>query len=82
MKSSQYVYTCPECSHEITCPFTPARPAPPCSNHDSPAFSDSGDSAELDIPEECPACGEAIDQDAALEDAQNIADNTPDPSES
>jgi hypothetical protein len=26
--------------------FTPERPAPACSNHDSPAFSDCGDSAE------------------------------------
>ena len=27
---------------------TPGRPAPPCSNHDSPAFSDSGDAALIE----------------------------------
>lgn len=26
--------------------FKPSRPAPACQNHDSPAFSDSGDDAE------------------------------------
>lgn len=36
---------------------TPARQAPPCSNPDSPAFSDSGDPAEIEGPTECPACG-------------------------
>lgn len=29
--------------------FTPGRQAPPCSDHDSPAFSDSGDPAEWRI---------------------------------
>ena len=28
--------------------FHPSRPAPACSDHDSPAFSDSGDDAEAD----------------------------------
>lgn len=28
--------------------FTPSREAPPCSNHDSPAYSDCGDDAEFD----------------------------------
>lgn len=27
---------------------TPSRPPPPCSNHDSPAFSDPGDPGEVD----------------------------------
>jgi len=66
----QYTYEC-ECGHEIVCDFTPARPAPPCSDHDHPSFSDSGDAAELDIPEECPKCHAPIDEDKALEDAQN-----------
>ena len=35
--------------------FTPGRPAPNCSNHDSPAFSDSGDDMEFDVTSvECP----------------------------
>lgn len=29
--------------------YLPERPAPPCSNPDSPAFSDSGDPDELEI---------------------------------
>ena len=29
--------------------YTAGRPAPPCSNPDSPAFSDSGDPPELEI---------------------------------
>ena len=28
---------------------TPGRPAPPCQDHDSPAFCDSGDPIEVDI---------------------------------
>jgi hypothetical protein len=28
--------------------FTPSRPAPACSNHDSPAFSDCGDDADFE----------------------------------
>lgn len=31
-----------------TARVTPSRPPPPCSNPDSPAFSDSGDPAEVD----------------------------------
>ena len=29
--------------------YTPARPAPACSNHDSPNFSDCGDDEEIEI---------------------------------
>ena len=29
--------------------YTPERPAPRCSNHDDPAFSDPGDSEEFEI---------------------------------
>lgn len=70
-----YTYKCPHCSNELECEFTPSRPAPACSNHDSPAFSDPGDGAELDIPEECPECEEAIDLNKALEDAQELQHN-------
>lgn len=48
---------CPECDCEIDIKFKPERPAPACSNHDSPAFSDSGDPADIDYPDECPECG-------------------------
>jgi hypothetical protein len=33
---------------EIEAVFTPGRPAPFCQDHDSPDFSDSGDSEEVD----------------------------------
>jgi len=51
-------YLCPneECEKSIEVTFTPDRPAPPCSDHDSPAFSDPGDPGELDFPEQCPHC--------------------------
>jgi len=29
--------------------FTPSRPAPSCSNHDSPVYSDSGDDPDFDM---------------------------------
>jgi hypothetical protein len=32
----------------VTGKGTPGRPPPPCSNHDSPAFSDAGDPTECD----------------------------------
>jgi hypothetical protein len=34
---------------EIVGRFTPSRPAPKCSDHNSPAFSDPGDSAEVEL---------------------------------
>jgi hypothetical protein len=33
---------------EIECVFIPGRPAPPCQDPSSPAFSDCGDSEEID----------------------------------
>lgn len=33
---------------EVEADFRPGRPAPPCSNPDDPAFSDTGDPAEWD----------------------------------
>ena len=34
---------------EIEADYTPERPAPPCRDHDSPRFSDSGDDEEFEI---------------------------------
>lgn len=65
-----YTFTCPHCEHEQECKFTPARRAPHCSNPDSPAFADSGDCAELELTDECPACGKEIDYEQALEHAE------------
>jgi hypothetical protein len=64
-----FSYECPNCGFENQGDFTPARPAPNCSNPSSPAFSDSGDDAEWDGEEECVNCGEAIDMERLLEKA-------------
>jgi hypothetical protein len=34
---------------EVEADYSPERPAPPCQNHDSPRFSDPGDSEECEI---------------------------------
>ena len=34
---------------EVDVDYVPCRPAPPCSDHDSPAFSDPGDDEEFEI---------------------------------
>jgi hypothetical protein len=66
----KYTYVCPECGHENEGDFTPGRPAPVCSNPSSPAFSDPGDGAEWDGPENCDKCGEEIDMDKVIEKAE------------
>ena len=59
-----FTYTCPNCECKTTFSFQPGRPAPPCSNHDSPAFSDTGDDEEMWCDEDdCPQCGEPITDD-------------------
>ena len=68
MKSANYTYTC-ECEKEIDFQVSPGRPAPPCSNHDSPAFSDSGDPAEIEGPDICPNCGVDLDLDSICDEA-------------
>lgn len=47
MKIKTYV----ELELEVNADYTPERSAPACQNHDSPRFSDSGDSEELEITE-------------------------------
>ncbi len=69
-------YRCPECEHEFDFKFTPARPAPACSNPDSPAFSDSGDGAETDAQfEDCPKCGREITDDELLDQAEKQSES-------
>lgn len=51
--------------------FAPDRPAPPCMNPDSPAYSDSGDPGYLEgYPESCPNCGWKVDEDWAYDAAR------------
>jgi hypothetical protein len=59
------------CEEEMEFEFTPARPAPCCSNHDDPRFSDPGNGAEIEGPEECENCGHEIDQEKVLDKAQD-----------
>lgn len=81
-----HTYTCPNCGEEIPMEFTPGHAAPVCSNHDSPAFSDSGSSAELECEfERCPNCDAEISDDdieREIEKAQaayeDIANDYPD----
>lgn len=55
-------YICPNCDEEVEVLAKPERPAPACSNHDSPAFSDSGDCGDIEYPDSCPFCGEDLMQ--------------------
>jgi hypothetical protein len=50
---------CTECGEAITehCYFEQGRPAPYCSNPDSPAYSDPGDPGCAEVPAACPLCG-------------------------
>lgn len=67
MKNILFTYICPDCEVEIEASYFPSRPAPPCSNPSSPAFSDSGDPEEVEISETCPGCGAVLDIDEVAE---------------
>jgi len=69
-------YTCPHCQFELEYDYTPERPAPCCSNHDSPAFSDPGEGAECDGPDVCTNCGEDIDMDKVMDPAAEDCDSS------
>ena len=66
-----YAYICPKCDTENIGDFTPGRPAPACSNPDSPAFSDDGDPAEWDGPKRCETCKFKFNLDIVIEKASN-----------
>ena len=53
-------FICPECDEEIEFRFKPERPAPACSDHDDPRFSDCGDDFDMEYPDECPNCNEPL----------------------
>ncbi len=52
----------------VTGKYTPYRPPPMCSDHDSPAFSDPGDDAEFDV--------ESVEVDEAIDEEWNVIDET------
>jgi len=64
-----FTYSCPQCETEHDGDFTPARPAPFCMNHDSQRFSDPGEGADWDGPEECENCGCKFDVRKIIEQA-------------
>lgn len=68
-----YSYHCPECDLEHEFEVTPARPAPACQDHDSPLFSDPGDSAEVDGPLHCESCNAKFDEAKVYEAAAQWA---------
>lgn len=76
-----YTHTCANCEAEIEGDFTPERAAPFCQDHDSPAFSDPGEGANWDGPDECPECGEKIDKDKLFEAASEYFSNNNGPDE-
>lgn len=76
-----YTYTCPHCDEELEYEFTPSRPAPCCSNHDSPAFSDPGEGAECDGPDVCGRCDNDIDIEKVIEQAEEHFANNNGPDE-
>lgn len=59
--------------------YQPYRPAPRCSNHDDPAFSDPGDEEQLDILEVLLPTGEDLAETIDLLDAwdkvQSVAES-------
>ena len=82
MRPYTFTYICPNelCEAEIECTVTPERPPPPCSNHDSLAFSDPGDSGEVECPEFCPLCGFALNDDKVYEEGMEwLSTEEPDP---
>lgn len=74
MKHLTYVYNCPNCDEAQAFYFTPSRPAPPCRNHDSPAFSDSGDPADIEGPDNCLQCGVEFDIEKIIELAEQFCE--------
>ena len=75
MKPYKYTTYCVECDEELTYEISFGYPAPPCSNPDSPAYSDPGAPDEVEGPEECPKCGRPVDMDTVIEDAGQQADD-------
>lgn len=72
---------------QVDVKYLPGRPAPACSNPDSPAFSDSGDPDELEIVravivkdgKELPIPKEVLDEDrfidSCLDEARKIVES-------
>lgn len=63
MRTIPIIFNCPDCRLAQEFQVTPARSAPPCSNPSSPAFSDSGDAAEVNGPDHCVSCQHEFEQD-------------------
>lgn len=75
MKAKHYTVEvpCPHCMVALPYDVTLGRPAPPSSDHDSPAFSDDGDPPEVDGPDICPECKEELNMDDISDTAIELA---------
>ena len=60
-----------EAEVEYTVYYTPYRPPPMCSNPDSPAFSDPGDSEYIEIIPE--VCMDWVDESGMLDEIRTTA---------
>ena len=81
MKTINVDWSCPDCDTVMEFEIYPGRRCPPCSNHDSPAFSDPGDPAEIvEGVDCCPACLRVIttsELESIIDDACSRDDNDP-----
>jgi hypothetical protein len=70
LRSFTFDLRCPECDTVVAeeLDFEPDDPPVPCSNPDSPAYSDPGSAGAVgDFPSRCLACGTAITSQYAYE---------------
>lgn len=69
-RSFTFNLRCPECDAVVAADleFEPDDPPVPCSNPDSPAYSDPGSIGSVgDFPDHCPACGTEVTAQYAYE---------------
>lgn len=68
-------YYCPECDENgketwiPDCEVEFGYPAPPCSNPDSPLFSDPGCATDIGCPDKCQVCGHPVDPEQVYQAA-------------
>lgn len=67
-KPFEYAEQCPRCAGWNEYLITPPRPAPPCSNPNSPAFSDSGDTGNVELIDGC-GCEDEPEWEAVMDRA-------------
>ena len=63
------IYACGECDYEMEFDIEFDQPPKPCSNPDSPAYSDPGQAGGVDGPRMCPKCGTLVDDNIVMNKA-------------